>query len=150
MQPPRGCLLFEGQKWVVLTCGFCMFRLLLIAKWCLICVCGLNQFLWLISLLLSHWFSPRSFLSFTPPPVFAAVSCDLDEPASWFAHMEEAGFQKVPEDDSTTASRVSCLWELHWDKLHLSTVLFLAWRGLTLNPDETDLDFLFLIFFSLI
>lgn len=68
-------------------------------------------------------FLPSFFpLSFSSP--FAAVSCDLDEPASWFAHMEEAGFQKVPEEDSTTASRVSCLWELHWDKLDLSAVLF--------------------------
>lgn len=39
--------------------------------------------------------------------------------------MEEAGFQKVPEEDST-ASRVSCLWELHWDKLDFSAVRFWA------------------------
>jgi len=53
--------------------------------------------------------------------------------------MEEAGFQKVPEDDSTTASRVSCLWELHWDKLDLSAVLFWSQPdgGLTSNPDMT-------------
>lgn len=62
----------------------------------------------------------------TPPLLFAAVSCDPDEPASWFAHMEEAGFQKVPEDDSTTStrSRVSCLQGLHWDKVDFSAVRF--------------------------
>lgn len=54
----KGCLLSEGQKWVVLTCGFCMFRLLLIAKLCLICVCGLNHFLWLICLPSSHCSPP--------------------------------------------------------------------------------------------
>jgi len=57
--------------------------------------------------------------------------------------MEEAGFQKVPEDDSTTASRVSCLWELHWDKLDLSAVLFWSQPdgGLISNPDMTHTDF---------
>lgn len=63
--------------------------------------------------------------------------------------MEEAGFQKVPEDDSTTASRVSCLWELHWDKLHFKYGFVLSLTGLTLNPDETGFDFLFLKLFFL-
>lgn len=92
--------------------------------WCLICVwSSTSSFLMLLSLFL------------------AAVSCDLDEPASWFAHMEEAGFQKVPEDDSTTASRVSCLWELHWDKLDFSAVRLWSvslMGGLASNPDVTQ------------
>lgn len=102
----------------VVWCGVCD------VTWCLICVCGLNQLLWPVSFPSPPVFPliPSFFHCLSPP--FAAVSCDLDEPASWFAHMEEAGFQKVPEDDSTTASRVSCLWELHWDKLDLSAVLF--------------------------
>lgn len=112
-------------------CRCCMFRLLLIAELCDV-VCVMLHGVWSVCVVSTNACAlypsspvfpliPPFFLFFTlsPPffPLFAAVSCDLDEPASWFAHMEEAGFQKVPEDDSTTASRVSCLWELHWDKL---------------------------------
>lgn len=122
----------EGEASGFTHCGCCMFRLLLIAKLCDV-VCVMLDF-WSVCVVLTNpcapspslhllVFIPFCFFSLFPPP-FAAVSCDLDEPASWFAHMEEAGFQKVPEDDSTTASRVSCLWELHWDKLDLSAVLF--------------------------
>lgn len=117
----------------VVWCGVCD------VTWCLICVCGLNQRLCPVSF-------PSfllSFFSLCVSPPFAAVSCDLDEPASWFAHMEEAGFQKVPEDDSTTASRVSCLWELHWDKQDLSAVLFWSLsltEGWLQSWHDTDFD----------
>lgn len=81
----------------------------------------------------------------SPPPV-AAVPCDPDEPASWFAHMEEeAGFQKVPEDDSTTTttSRASCLQELQWDKVDFSAVQFCSlsfiWGGHSVNLDRKQI-----------
>lgn len=137
-----------GEESGFTYCGCCMFRLLLIAKSCDVAcvmlhdvwsVCGLNQRLCPVSF-------PSfllSFFSLCVSPPFAAVSCDLDEPASWFAHMEEAGFQKVPEDDSTTASRVSCLWELHWDKQDLSAVLFWSLsltEGWLQSWHDTDFD----------
>lgn len=107
-----------APNYEVVWCGVCV---MLHGIWS---VCGLNQLLSPVSFRSPPVFPlTGSFFFFFFYPLPTAVSCDPDEPASWFAHMEEAGFQKVPEDDSTTASRVSCLWELHWDKLDLSAVL---------------------------
>jgi len=39
--------------------------------------------------------------------------------------MEEAGFQKVPEDmTQQQQAEFPVLWELHWDKRDLEAVLF--------------------------
>lgn len=80
---------------------------------------------------------------------------------------EEAGFQKVPEDDSTTTSRASCLQELQWDKVDFSAVQFCSlsfiWGGHSVNLDMKQFDlhhqlstilfifyFFFFIFFFII
>lgn len=56
---------------------------------------------------------------------------------------EEAGFQKVPEDDSTTTSRASCLQELPWDKVDFSAVQFCSlsfiWDGHSVNLDKKQI-----------